>query len=222
MKPDRTSGGRSTRGKVLVVVAALAGVAVWLLASGAPSSGELRRTVHGAGWFAPVAFVALYAGWTVLLLPGVVPTLVGGALFGVTLGVGLVLLGALTGASAAFLIGRRLGHGPARTLVGRRAPGLEDWLVRRGFVALLYARLVPLVPFSLLNYAAGIAGLSTRSYLLGTAIGIVPGTVAYTALGSSAGQPGSVPFLVSLGAVALLSVGVAVVSRRSGRQRANR
>lgn len=89
---------------------------------------------------------------------------------------------------------------------------------RRGFVALLYARLVPSVPFNLLNYAVGIAGLSTRSYLLGTAIG----TVVYTALGSSAGQPGSVSFLVCLGAVLLLSLGVAGGSRRGGCQRASR
>ncbi len=84
---------------------------------------------------------------------------------------------------------------------------------QRGFVALLYARLVPIVPFGLLNYAAGMTGISLRRYVAATAIGIVPGTVAYTALGSTARHPGSLPFIIALTAVAILTVVLAVISR---------
>jgi uncharacterized membrane protein YdjX (TVP38/TMEM64 family) len=204
---------RSPRLRVGLLIAVLVGASVWLTVAGGPSGGELKRTVHDAGWLAPVAFVAIYIGWTVLLLPGVVPTLAGGALFGVVFGSLLTLIGATVGATLAFVIARSVARTPVKQLAGRRGAQVEQWLARHGFVALLYARLVPIVPFNALNYAAGFAGISARRYVVATAIGIVPGTVAYTALGSTAAHPGSVPFLVSLGAVVVLTLIVGVLSR---------
>ena len=69
----------------------------------------------------------------------------------------------------------------------------------------------------MLNYAAGLAGMPTRSCVTATALGIVPGTVAYTVLGSTATHPGSVPFVVSLAAVALLTAIVTGLSQLRGR-----
>ena len=209
---------RSARLRAGLLVVVLGAALTWLLAVGAPSSGDLRGTVDAAGWLGPVVFVAIYIGWTVLLLPGVVPTLVGGAMFGVLAGSILTLIGAVAGATLAFLVARRLGRAPIKELAGARAAGVERWVGRHGSLALLYARLVPIVPFNVLNYAAGLASISTRSYVLATAIGIVPGTVAYTALGSSATHPGSVPFIVALAAVAGLTVIVGAVSRLRRRQ----
>jgi uncharacterized membrane protein YdjX (TVP38/TMEM64 family) len=185
--------------------------------AGGPSRGDIERALHHAGWLAPAGFVAIYIGWTVLLLPGVVPTLAGGALFGVLAGSLLTLVGAVIGATVAFALGRRLGRAPFRQLAGRRGARLDGWIRRRGFVALLYLRLVPVVPFNLLNYAAGVTGISTRAYVIATAVGIVPGTVAYTALGATAAHPGSMPFLISLAAVVLLTA-VAVALARRGPQ----
>jgi uncharacterized membrane protein YdjX (TVP38/TMEM64 family) len=191
----------------------LAGVSAWLVFAGGPSSGELQRTVDQAGWLAPFAFVAIYVGWTVLLLPGVVPTLAGGALFGIVAGSLLTSIGAVAGATLAFFIGRRLGRVQVERLAGRRIGRFDEWMRRRGFLALLYARLVPVVPFNLLNYAAGVAGISARSYVTATAIGIIPGTIAYTAVGSTASHPGSLPFIVSLVALALLTLIIGTLTR---------
>jgi uncharacterized membrane protein YdjX (TVP38/TMEM64 family) len=200
--------------RLVVLGALLVGVSVWFLVAGGPSGGDVQRAVHRAGWLAPVAFVAIYVGWTVLLLPGAVPTLAGGALFGVVVGSLLTLTGAVIGATVAFLIGRRVGRAQVQRLAGRRAVRFEQWLQKRGFLALLYARLVPIVPFNLLNYAAGATGMSTRAYVSATAIGIVPGTVAYTAVGSAAEHPRSTSFIVSVAAVGLLTLGVGALSRR--------
>jgi uncharacterized membrane protein YdjX (TVP38/TMEM64 family) len=213
---------RSARLRVGLLLALLAGASIWLLATGGPSSGELKGSVDEAGWLAPAVFVAIYICWTVLLLPGVVPTLAGGALFGVLAGSVLALAGAVAGATLAFLIARRAGRKAVTKIVEARGVRLEDWLRRYGFVALLYARLVPIVPFNVLNYAAGVVGIPTRIYLVATAIGIIPGTVAYTAVGSAAAHPGSTPFIVSLAAVALLTAVVAALSRRRRRALAGR
>lgn len=204
---------RSTRLRLGLLGVSLVGLALWLLIAGAPSSAELKRSVNDAGWLAPAVFVTIYICWTVLLLPGVVPTLAGGALFGVIAGSLLALVGAVAGATIAFLIARRLGRASVKPLTGRRAR-IELWLRKHGFLALLYARLVPIVPFNVLNYAAGLTSISTREYLIATAIGIVPGTVAYAAVGSTAEHPGSIPFVVSLGAVLVLTAVLTVLSRR--------
>ncbi len=92
----------------------------------------------------------------------------------------------------------------------------------RGLLALLYARLIPIVPFNLLNYAAGVSGMSTRGYVIATAVGIVPGTIAYTTLGHASAHPGSTPFVVSLGAVALLTLLARTLSHRRRRRPASR
>jgi len=223
--PDRRRRLRSPRVRLLLILIALGSVSVWLLVAGGPAGADIHRIVHRAGWLAPVVFVMIYVGLTVLLFPAVVATLAGGALFGVVAGSLITLVAAVLGATIAFAIGRRLGQADVQRLIGGRASRLEEWMRRRGFVALLYARLVPIVPFNLLNYAAGMTGMSLRSYVAATAIGIIPGTVAYTALGSTARHPGSLPFIIALTAVAILTVVLAVISRKHQRsvveQRAN-
>ncbi len=220
--PDHRRRLRSSRVRLLLILIALGGIAAWLLVAGGPTSADIHRIVHRAGWLAPVAFVIVYVGLTVLLFPAVVATLAGGALFGVVAGSLVTLVAALLGATIAFVIGRRLGHTNVQRLVGSRAAMWEKWMRERGFVALLYARLVPIVPFNLLNYAAGMTGITLRSYVAATAIGIVPGTVAYTALGSTAGHPGSLPFIIALAAVAILTVVLAVISRTQRRNASKR
>jgi uncharacterized membrane protein YdjX (TVP38/TMEM64 family) len=184
-RPEQEGRGRSRYAQPALLVAGLVALPAALVLTGGPSQGELQRTVHDTGLLAPLAFVAAYIVWTVLLFPGVVPTLVGGAVFGFALGSLLALTGAIAGATAAFFVARRVGRAGARDLAGPRGAGLDQWLQRHGFVALLYARLVPIVPFNVLNYAAGVAGISTRAYVSATAVGIVPGTLAYTSLGSA-------------------------------------
>ena len=78
-------------------------------------------------------------------------------------------------------------------------------------------RLIPIFPFNAVNYAFGMT--SVRAYITATALGIVPGTIAFVALGSSLRDPGSPAFLIALGAVAALVVIGSVAGRvlRSGR-----
>jgi len=179
------------------------GVAVTFGVLGGPTSTGLEDAVRRAGPAAPVAYVVLYAVLTVLLVPGSVLTIVGGVVFGTALGTGLTVVGASLGSAAAYLIGRRLGREQVGRLAGNRMGAINTWLERRGFVAVLYARLLPVVPFNVLNYAASVTNIRFRDYLLASVIGIGPGTFAYTALGGSFRDPTSAVFLT---AVALIVV----------------
>ena len=172
-----------------------------------PRMAELRALVENFGLLAPVVFVLLYALITLAPLPKNVLSVLAGAVFGFGYGTLLVYLAALLGAACAFGIGRLLGREAVETLTGGRVARVDAALSRQGFLAVIGARLVPVVPFTAINYAAGLTAIRRRDFALGTAIGIIPGTIAYVALGSYAGQPGSWRFELALGAMLLLTFG---------------
>ncbi len=188
-----------------------AGVAAYLV--GAPSRSSIETTVRGTGAVAPLVFIGLYIALTVILIPGTILTAAGGVLFGTALGTLYVVIGATFGATAAFLLARRLGRHRVEAIAGRRIAAMDDWITRNGFVAVLYVRLIPVFPFNILNYAAGVTGVSARAYLLGTAIGIIPGTFAYAALGGSFDHPTSPEFLAAVSLIVVLAVSAPVVNR---------
>jgi len=137
------------------------------------------RELRGTPGVAP-GFVVAYAIAAGLGLPGSVFTLAGGALFGTLLGTLLNWIGATIGATIAYLIARSLGRDAVRKLLGKHAGALDRAVADGGFANLLRLRLIPIVPFNALNFGAGLAGVPLRSYVLATALGILPGTAVYT------------------------------------------
>ena len=178
---------------------------------------QLRSLVEAAGPFGPAAFVAAYAVLTVALVPGTISSLAAGALFGPVWGSLVVVAGATAGAVGAFEVARRIGRQRTRRLVGERVLRADAWVQRRGVSGVIGLRLLPVVPFNALNYAFGLSSVRRRDHAVGTAIGIVPGSVAFVALGDSIAEPGSVGFMASLGAVAVLVAASVVRSRRNAR-----
>ena len=128
----------------------------------------------------PVLFVLAYALATVVGLPATVFTLAGGAIFGTVLGSLVNWSGATLGALGAYALARRVGGDAVRQLLGRHAAALDTLTARAGFPTLLRLRLIPVVPFNGLNFAAGLAPVPLRPYTLATALGIIPGTIVYT------------------------------------------
>ncbi len=193
------------------------GVGGALLAAGGRVSEALdliRDTVDRAGMWGPVLFVLAYAVLTMLLVPGSPLTIAAGVLFGPWVGTLLVVVGATAGATGAFLWGRHLGRDAVARLTGDRFDRVDAWLHDRGLLAVLYVRLVPLLPFNLLNPVAGVTGVTLRDYVVGTAVGIVPGTFAFAALGGTFDDPTSPTFLGALALLVVLAVGAPLVDRR--------
>jgi len=145
----------------------------------------LHQWVAAAPLAAGALYCALYAGSVVLSLPlGVAFSMTGGLLFGTVAGTALALLAASTGAVLLFLLARTA-LGP---LVARRAgPFLERMrprLQRDGFSYLLALRLIPLMPFWLLNLAPPLLGMRLAPFAAATTLGIVPMVVVLTSLGA--------------------------------------
>jgi uncharacterized membrane protein YdjX (TVP38/TMEM64 family) len=150
--------------------------------------------VKNLGSVGIVAFVVIYNLATVLFIPGSLLTLGGGALYGVFWGSVYVLIAATLGAIIAFLIGRYFARGWVCQQLQRhpKFQAIDAAVAREGFKIVLLARLSPLFPFNLLNYALGVTRVSLKDYAIGS-VGMIPGSVMYVYLGSLAGG------IVSLG-----------------------
>jgi uncharacterized membrane protein YdjX (TVP38/TMEM64 family) len=134
------------------------------------------------GW-APAAFVVLWLIAPVLFVPGGPLTLAAGALFGPVWGAAYSLIGATVGASLAFLLARHVsGDWAQRHARGRLAP-IKAGVEVEGWRFVAFARLVPVIPFNLLNYALGLTRIRLREYVWATLFGMIPGAVGYAYLG---------------------------------------
>ena len=173
MKPR--AGGLWAKLLLLVLIVAAGWLAV--RASGGPVA--LVATLRHV-WWAPFAFVGGYTLAITLGFSGLVLTLAGGAAFGFWWGALLNTLGANLGATGAFWLARWLGRDGVHALLGGRVAGMDRITHQSGFAWLLRLRLIPVVPFNLLNFASGLTAIPWRTYAAATALGIVPGTLVYT------------------------------------------
>lgn len=195
----------------------LAALSAAMLLGGGRLLDEVRDRVNAWGVWGPLVFALLYALAETAFAPGAVLTASAGALFGVVTGTVTVVVGATAGAVLSFGLARWLGRpAVARWAGDGRLARLDAMVSRRGFAAVLVLRLIPLFPFALVNYAAGVTGIRLVPYVTATAIGIVPATVAYAGLGGTLDDPSSPGFWAALVALVLLAVGGSWAARRLG------
>lgn len=166
---------------------------------------KIRQFILSFGWWAPILYIFLYAIRPLFFFPAVILTLTGGLTFGPWWGTLYDLIGASLGAYLAFGISRYLGRETIQKLLKNRLKNLDDYSGRYGFRTILFLRLVPLIPFDVVNYSAGLTQIRFRDYALATTIGIIPGAFAYNYLGSSLHQIFSTTFFIALGLVVMLS-----------------
>jgi uncharacterized membrane protein YdjX (TVP38/TMEM64 family) len=140
---------------------------------------RLGSFLAGAGLWAPLVFIAVYALGVCLFVPGSILTGIGAVIFGAYWGFVYVWIGAMIGASAAFLIGRTLGREFAASLVGDRLRKYDDVIQRKGFATVLYLRLI-YFPFTPMNFGMGLTKVNFRDYFFGTGLGILVGTFIFT------------------------------------------
>jgi len=143
----------------------------------------VELAIRDLGWWAPFGRVAAFALGTVLFIPGTLFGLAGGALFGPAWGAILNLTGATLGASAAFLIARYVAADRIRRTAGGRLAWLVAYAEGEGWRFVAFTRLVPAIPFNLLNYALGLTRIPLGTYVLASLVCMAPGAVAYSWLG---------------------------------------
>ncbi|MEU4985854.1 TVP38/TMEM64 family protein [Streptomyces anthocyanicus] len=198
---------------IVLMAAAASSLLLWsprrLLSQGF-SSGPFE------GWTAP-AFVLVFALATLAFFPKPLLNAVVGVLFGVE-GVALAVVGTTLGAVLAFLLGRSLGREALRPLLRKKVlVALDRRLTDQGFRSMLLLRIVPGIPFQMVNFAAAFSGIRLWSFVAATAVGVLPGTAAYVVVGASASEPTSPAFLISTTVMIAMAV-ITLLSLRGNRR----
>jgi uncharacterized membrane protein YdjX (TVP38/TMEM64 family) len=205
---------RARRARLTVAVLALLGAVAAVAVLPVPSPLQMRAWAQSVGMAAPLLFLFGHALMTVAPVPRTVFTLAAGLLFGPVLGVTLSLAAtALSGVLAFGLVRWLAGNFVLRHLDHKVLRTVDARLRRRGWLAVASLRLIPAVPFSILNYCSALSSISFRHYLAGT-VGIVPGSVAVVMLGDAlTGTTSPALLAVSLAGAAIGVIGLIVESR---------
>jgi uncharacterized membrane protein YdjX (TVP38/TMEM64 family) len=154
----------------------------------AENSEWLHALVARSSALAAMCFIVGYAGLTALSVPGgAILTIAAGFLFGIWQGLVCAVTGATIGAAVIFLAARAgLGGLPERA--GPHACRLKAGFADNALNYLLVLRLIPIFPFWLVNLVAALAGMRFGTYVLGTFVGIIPGSLVYVSLGNGMGD----------------------------------
>jgi uncharacterized membrane protein YdjX (TVP38/TMEM64 family) len=150
-----------------------------------PVRGQLTRenvrifVEHLRGlWYGPAIFIGAFLLACVFALPASVFVIAAGFIWGWLLGSVYSLIGGMLGAVASFYVGRFVGEGMLEKF-GRVGRAVAKQVDHAGFRSLLVLRFIPGIPFAVLNYGAGVAGVRFRDFLGSTFIGVVPSMLVF-------------------------------------------
>ena len=180
---------------------------------------QLQAMLSGLGRWGPWAYMALFAVLPAFFFPVAVLALAGGLLFGLWRGALYTFLGALINCTIMFWLARTLGRERITRLMEEKLD--PKWRARlaklegrEGFTLLIVLRLIPAVPYNLINYAFGLTGMGYPAYILASALGIIPGTFAFINIGDKALDITSPGFVTAIGLLLLLLAVTAALGKK--------
>ena len=179
-----------------------------------PSEAQIRSEYQNLGGYAPWVFIGIYALASLIFIPKALLSIVAGATFGLSLGLLYVLTGAIVGAVIAFVASRSIARESTARLAGEHLVRLDGMIANNAFVGIVIARLIPVIPFTILNYVAGLTAIRLGTFASASAIGMVPGTFVYVSLGAFGSHPRSWQFITAVLLVLLLAAGSSLTLRR--------
>ena len=171
-----------------------------------PSS--IRDYIQGFGGLGIIIYILAYMLNTISIFPPIAAlSLSAGLAFGKFWGAVYLMIGAMLGTSCTFFISRFFGRRVVDKLLKGRFKDLDDRLGRRGFMTVLFFRVIPIIPYEVLNYAGGLSRIGFRDYILATFLGLIPGVIVASFFGGTLGEVRGIRDIFSLKfAIAVLSV----------------
>ncbi len=180
---------------------------------------ELQNSLQALGSWAAIGYIGLFALLPAFFFPVAVLALAGGLLFGLWWGSFYTFLGAILNCSLMFFLARYVGRKQVEQLIQKKLSSVWQQRLQNldssgGFLLLVILRLIPAVPYNLINYAFGLSAMSYPVYILASAIGIIPGTLAFINIGDKALDVTSPDFWVAIGLLLLLLVVTAFLGKK--------
>jgi uncharacterized membrane protein YdjX (TVP38/TMEM64 family) len=177
---------------------------------------QLQTWLQQMGVWAPIIYIVLYTIATLLILPSTPLNLTGGAFFGSWWGTVWTTLAAVIAAVVAFIFTRSVGREIVAEKMAEKGKAIDAEMRQGGLFYMFAIRLLPIIPYGLVNFAAGLTSIRFRDYLLGTILGTVPGILPFVMMGSgmrALSQGNILPLIIALAFTGTL-VGVATWYRR--------
>ena len=195
----------------------LAALSIWIGSVVTPQ--QLQDAISRCGSWAAIAYIGLFTLLPAFFFPVAVLALAGGLLFGLWWGSVYTFIGAILNCSLMFLLARHVGRERVEQLIQKKLSPvwqnrLQNLNSTGGFALLVILRLIPAAPYNLINYAFGLTSISFVKYIIGSAIGIIPGTLAFINIGDKALDVTSPEFWIAIGLLAALLGITGVIGKR--------
>lgn len=207
-----------TQRKILLTILITgAGALCWYLGT-LVTPQELQSALLSLGGWAAAGYIALFALLPAFFFPVAVLALAGGLLFGLWMGSLYTFFGAVLNCTLMFFLARYAGRKQVEILLAKKLSPLWQERLQSlngggGFTLLVVLRLIPAVPYNLINYAFGLSGMSYPTYITASALGILPGTFVFINIGDKALDITSPDFWIACGLLVLLLVFTAILGK---------
>ncbi|WP_346849230.1 MULTISPECIES: TVP38/TMEM64 family protein [unclassified Clostridium] len=182
----------------------------------------LRNYIGGFGYLAPFIYILCFTILPIAFFPVPILALAAGLLFGFLPGTIYTLIGAVLNSAIMFLMAKVLAKDAVTNLLQRKLP--ENWSSflfnldeKKGFGIIFILRLIPAMPYNLINYGAGLTSIKFSSYMLATILGILPGTLVFLNIGNQALNIHNPAFMVSIILLILLTIFSLILGKRIGK-----
>lgn len=207
---------RAKRSLLIILLFCIVATVGGIYLIGGVEQAQIEVWLTQAGIFAPIIYILLYTVGTLLILPSTPLNLAGGAIFGLWWGLLWTTIAALLAAIVAFAFTRTLGREWIAQRLSGRWEALDAEMRHGGLFYMAAIRFLPIIPYGLVNFAAGLTSMRWRDYILGTLIGTVPGILPFVMMGSglqALRQGNVVPILVGFALTGML-IAIATWYRR--------
>lgn len=182
----------------------------------------LRKYIGGFGYLAPFIYILCFTILPIAFFPVPILALAAGLLFGFLPGTIYTLIGAVLNSAIMFLMAKVLAKDAVTNLLQRKIP--ENWSSflfnldeKKGFGIIFILRLIPAMPYNLINYGAGLTSIKFSSYMLATILGILPGTLVFLNIGNQALNTHNPAFMVSIILLILLTIFSLILGKKIGK-----
>lgn len=169
-------------------------------------SKDIQTYVNSFGKLAPIIYIIIFALVPLTLFPDSIIAIAGGLIFGLVKGYIYTAIGAILGATLSFYISRKLGRNFVKKLTKEKLDNIEEMINSNGFFIIFMLRLIPLFPFDIISYGAGLTSVKYKDFILATFLGTIPGILVFTNIGAQSVNMGSGSFYISIGALVLLFI----------------
>ncbi|SKA83055.1 Uncharacterized membrane protein YdjX, TVP38/TMEM64 family, SNARE-associated domain [Caloramator quimbayensis] len=167
---------------------------------------KFKEYIISFGMLSPIIYIILFTLVPLTLFPDSILAIASGLVFGLYKGFILTMIGALCGATLSFYISRLLGKEALKKIITKEINYFEEGLSRNGFFIILVLRLIPLLPFDVISYGAGLSKIKYKDFIFATLIGIIPGAYIYVNLGEKSSSPMSIEFYISIALLLILFI----------------